>query len=73
MMMMMIIIIIITTTTTIQHMWNVKTKAILIVIGVTGTISKSLRQNVSNIAEKGKIKELQIQPYCALHTYNRKC
>jgi hypothetical protein len=54
-------------------MWNVKAKAILIVIGATGTISKSLRQNVSNIPEKDKIKEVQIQPYWALHTYNRKC
>ena len=36
-------------------------------------ISKSLRQNVSNVPGKGGIKELQIQPYWALHTYNRKC
>jgi len=54
-------------------MWNVKAKVILIIIGVTGTISKSLRQNVSNITGKGEIKELQIQPYWALHTYYRMC
>jgi len=53
MMMMMII--------EIQHMWNVKAKVILVIIWATGTISKSLRQNVSNIPGKGEIKELQIQ------------
>jgi hypothetical protein len=40
---------------------------------VTGTISKSHRQYLSNIPEKHKIKELQKeQPYWALHTYCRK-
>jgi len=32
-----------TLTTEIQHMWNVKTKEIPIIIGATGTISKSFR------------------------------
>ena len=33
----------------IQHMWNVKTKVIPVIIEVTGTISKSFRKYVSNI------------------------
>jgi len=41
-------------------MWNVKVKVIPITIGATGTISKSLRNYLSNTLEKHKIKELQI-------------
>ena len=40
-------------------MWNVKTKMIPVIIGTTGTISKSFRQYLSNIPGKYKIKELQ--------------
>ena len=36
-------------TVDIQHMWNVKPKAIPVIIGAAGTISKSLRKYVSNI------------------------
>jgi len=43
----------------IQHMWNVKTKVIPIIIGATGTISKSFRKYVSNIPGKQEVKELQ--------------
>ena len=43
----------------IQRMWNVKTKAIPVIIGATGTISKSLRKYVSNIPGKHDVKELQ--------------
>ena len=43
----------------IQHMWNVKTKVIQVIIGVTGTISKSFRKYVSNIPGKHEVKELQ--------------
>jgi hypothetical protein len=43
----------------IQHKWNVKTKAIPIIIGTTGTISKSFRKYVSNIPGKHEVKELQ--------------
>jgi len=43
----------------IQHMWNVNTKVIPVIIGVTGTISKSFRKYVSNIPGKHKVKELQ--------------
>ena len=42
----------------IQRMWNVKTKIIPVITGATGTISKSLRQHLSNIPEKYEIKEL---------------
>ena len=45
--------------TEIQHMWNVKAKLIPVIIGATGTISKSLRQYLSNIPVKHEIKELQ--------------
>jgi glucose-6-phosphate 1-dehydrogenase len=40
-------------------MWNVKAKLILVIIGATGPISKSLRQYLSNLSEKHKVKELQ--------------
>jgi hypothetical protein len=53
----------------IQRMWNVKTKVIPVIIGATGTISKSLRKYVSNIPGKHEVNELQKQPYWALHTY----
>jgi hypothetical protein len=42
-----------------QCMWNVKTKVIPIIIGATGTISKSFRKYVSNIPGNYKVKELQ--------------
>jgi hypothetical protein len=40
-------------------MWNIKTKVIPVIIGATGTISKSLRKYLSNIPGKHDIKELQ--------------
>ena len=45
--------------TKIQRMWNVKTKVIPIIIGATGTISKSFRKYVSNIPGNHEVKELQ--------------
>ena len=36
----------------IQRMWNVETKVIPVIIGATGTISKSFRKYVSNIPGK---------------------
>jgi len=39
-------------TTEIQRMWNIKTMVIPVIIGVTGTISKSFRKYVSNIPGK---------------------
>ena len=43
----------------IQRMWNVKTKVIPVIIGATGTISKSFRKYVRNILGKHEVKELQ--------------
>ena len=41
-------------------MWNVKAKVIpVVIIGSTGTISKSLRQYLSNVPGKHEIKDLQ--------------
>ena len=46
-------------TTEIQRMWNVKKKVIPVIIGATGTISKSFRKYVSNVPGKHEVKELQ--------------
>jgi len=54
-----------------QRLWNVKTKMIPVIIGATGTISKSFRKYVSNISGKHEVKELH-QKYCALYTYFEK-
>ena len=43
----------------IQRLWNVKTKVIPVIIGATGTISKSFRKYVSNIPANHEVKELQ--------------
>ena len=43
----------------IQRMWNVKAKVIPIIIGATGTISKTFRKYVSNIPGNHEVKELQ--------------
>jgi hypothetical protein len=43
----------------IHRTWNVKARVIPVVIGATGTISKSFRKYVSNIPEKHDVKELQ--------------
>jgi len=50
-------------------MWNVKAKVIPVIIRAAGTISKSLRQYLSNIPGKQEIRGLQNQPYWSLHTY----
>jgi hypothetical protein len=42
-----------------QRMWNVKTKVIPVIIGATGTISKSFKKYVSNIQGNHEVKELQ--------------
>ena len=57
----------------IQRMWNVKTKVIPVIIGATGTISKSLTQYLTNISESTKLENCKQQPYCALHTDCGKC
>jgi len=45
--------------TEIQGMWNVKANVIPVTRRATGTISKSLRQYLSDIPGKHEIKELQ--------------
>jgi hypothetical protein len=40
-------------------MWNVKTNVIPVIIGATGTISKSFRKYLSNITGKHETKEIQ--------------
>jgi hypothetical protein len=44
--------------TEIQRMWNVKTKVTPVIIGATGTISKSFKKYL-NLPGKHGIKELQ--------------
>jgi hypothetical protein len=39
-------------------MWSVKTEVIPVIIGATGTISKSFRKYVNNIPGKHEVKEL---------------
>ena len=43
----------------IQRMCNVKTKVIPVIIGATGTISKTFRKYASNIPGNHEVKELQ--------------
>jgi hypothetical protein len=43
----------------IQRMWNVKTKVTPVVIGATGTISKSFRKYLNSIPGKHEVKELE--------------
>ena len=43
----------------IQRMWNVETKVIPVMIGATGTISKTVRKYVSNVPGNHVVKELQ--------------
>ena len=48
---------------------NIKTKAIPVIIGATGTISKKFKKYVSNMPGNHEVKELQKQPYWALHKH----
>jgi hypothetical protein len=43
----------------IQRVWNVKAKMIPVIIGATGTISKSFRKYVSDIPGNHDVRELQ--------------
>ena len=43
----------------IQRTWQLKTRAIPVIIGATGTISKSFGKYISNITGKHKVKKLQ--------------
>jgi hypothetical protein len=40
-------------------MWNVKMNVIPVIIGATGTFSKSFRKHMSNISGNHEVKELQ--------------
>jgi hypothetical protein len=56
-----------------QHMWNVKTKVLPVIIGATGSISKSFSNYLNNIPGKHEIKALQTTAILALRTYCGKC
>ena len=43
----------------IQRMWKAKTWVIPVIIGATGTISKSFRKYISNIPGNHEVKELE--------------
>jgi hypothetical protein len=43
----------------IERMWNVKTRVISVIIGVTGTILRSFRKYVSNIPANNEVTELR--------------
>jgi hypothetical protein len=43
----------------IQRIWNVKTRVIPVIIGATGTLSKSFRKYVSSIPGNHEVRELQ--------------
>ena len=43
----------------IQSIWNVKTKVIPVIIGATGTNSKTFRKHVSNILGNHEVKKLE--------------
>jgi hypothetical protein len=43
----------------IQRIWNVKPKVTPVIIGATGTISKSFRKYLSSVPGRHDIKELQ--------------
>jgi hypothetical protein len=45
-------------TTETQHMWNVNTEVMPVIIGATGTISKSFRKYLSSVPGQHDIKEL---------------
>jgi len=47
----------------IEHVQNVKTKVIPVIIGATGTISKSPRKYVSNMTDNMKSRNSRKQPY----------
>jgi hypothetical protein len=46
-------------TVEIHRVWNIKTRVIPVIVGATGTISKSFRKCVSTIPGNHEVKELQ--------------
>jgi hypothetical protein len=57
----------------IQRMWNVKTKATPVIIGATGTLSKSFRKYLSSVPGQQESRKCRKQPYWAQHTHCGKC
>jgi hypothetical protein len=53
----------------IQCMWTVIAMVTPVILGATGTFSKSLSQYLSNTPGKQRIKNLKKKPYWALHTH----
>ena len=53
-------------------MWNVKTKVKPVIIGATGTISKTFRKYVSNTPGNHEVKELQKTAIlCTAHIFRK--
>jgi hypothetical protein len=50
-------------------MWNIKTRVIPVIIGATGTISKSFRKYVSSIPGNHEVRGLQETAILGTHTY----
>ena len=50
-------------------MWNVKTKVIPVIIGATGTISKSFRKYMSNIPGNHEVKGTTENSHIGLCTH----
>jgi hypothetical protein len=59
--------------TEIQHMWNVKAKVTPVIIGATGTISKSFRKYLSSVPGNTISRNCRKQPYWAHRTHCGKC
>jgi hypothetical protein len=57
----------------IQRMWNVKTRMISVIIGATGTISKSFRNTRAPCQEIMTLRNYRKLPYWALRTYFGMC
>jgi hypothetical protein len=53
----------------IEQMWNVKTEEIPVIIGATGTISKSFRKYFSSKLGRREVKELQKNSYIGHSTH----
>jgi hypothetical protein len=57
----------------IQRMWNVKARVTPVIVGATGTISKSFRKYVSKIAGNHDVRELQKTAILGTAHILRKC
>jgi hypothetical protein len=58
-------------TTEIQRMWNVKTNVISVIIGATGTVSKSFRKYLSNVAGNQETTENSHIEHTHTHTLRK--